>query len=153
VICLTTSERRRRCWRWLAKCGAAQTGPRAAPALTDPQWSCPQGRRSPGRPIAQLPQPGTRHLRRRWIHAWGRPRLAGLTRPRSLLLVCPSRGPGFRKSKFRVSFENRAGWVSEVMSLHAQAVPRHARQEAAGTLSQAPARPNASGAKIRQQAA
>ena len=33
-----------------------------------------------------------------------------LTRPRSFLLVCPSRGPGFRKSKFRVSFDNRAGW-------------------------------------------
>jgi hypothetical protein len=32
-----------------------------------------------------------------------------LTRPRSFLLVCPSRGPGFQKSKFQVSFDNRVG--------------------------------------------
>jgi hypothetical protein len=31
------------CRRWLAKCGAAQTGPRAAPAPIDPQRSTPEG--------------------------------------------------------------------------------------------------------------
>jgi hypothetical protein len=40
------------CGRWLPKCGAAQTGPRAAQALTDPQWSCPM---AGARLIAQSP--------------------------------------------------------------------------------------------------
>jgi hypothetical protein len=50
---------------------------------------------------------------------------------------------------------HRTAWAgaTKVMISRVQALQRHARQEAAGALTQSPDGPNASGATIRHQAA
>jgi hypothetical protein len=90
-----------------------------------------------------------RHCYRRWIPAWG------LFTPHAapVPLAMPFyRRPGFQRSEFQVSFKNRGVGSLEGDS-RVQTLQRHARQEAAGTITQSPEGPVASGATIRHQAA